>query len=182
MRGDIPKTLFLGLGASVVSYYRCFLPAIALGAEYATWAADTQGTIHITGGLGSPPPTVGDLPNYQVVIVQYAAGKSWLRKMRELQARGGVVLYEIDDYFQSARKSKTHEAAHMFHGERIRDLEMAMRAADGVVCSTGYIARRYRSFNDRTWECNNGIDLNRYAGKKPPHGDAVTLGWAGGIG
>jgi glycosyltransferase involved in cell wall biosynthesis len=182
MSVDIPKTVFLGLGASVVSYYRCFLPAISLGAEYATWAADDAGTIHLTGGLGSPPPSLADLPNYEVVIVQYAAGKSWLRKMRELQNQGVVVLYEIDDYFQSARKSKTHEMAHKFGAERIRDLEMGMRAADGVICSTAYIARRYRSFNDRTWECNNGIDLNRYEGTKPDRGDMVTLGWAGGVG
>ena len=34
LMSDIPKTVFLGLGASVVSYYRAFLPAVTLGAEY----------------------------------------------------------------------------------------------------------------------------------------------------
>ena len=34
----IPKTLFVGWGVSVVSYYRCFLPAVALGADYVAWA------------------------------------------------------------------------------------------------------------------------------------------------
>ena len=38
---EIPKTLFLGLGTSVVAYYRCFLPAVALGADYAIWAGET---------------------------------------------------------------------------------------------------------------------------------------------
>ena len=37
-----------------------------------------------------------------------------------------------------------------------------MRVADGIICSTGFLARRYRSFNQRTWECRNGIDLKRY--------------------
>ena len=37
---EIPKTLFLGLGTSVVAYYRCFLPAVALGADYALWVGD----------------------------------------------------------------------------------------------------------------------------------------------
>src|SRR3954453_19701478 len=182
MSADIPKTLFLGLGTSVVSYYRCFLPALTLGAEYATWAALPNDSIVLTGGLGNPPPSIEDLPNYEVVVVQYASGKGWLRMMRQLQAQGVVVLYEIDDYFQSARKSKTHELAHRFGVERIRELELAMRAADGVICSTDYIARRYRSFNARTWTCQNGIDLNRYAGKKPESGDWVTIGWAGGVG
>jgi glycosyltransferase involved in cell wall biosynthesis len=182
MSAEIPKTLFLGLGTSVVSYYRCFLPALTLGAEYATWAALPNETLVLTGGLGNPPPSIEDLANYDVVIVQYASGKAWLRKMRELQAQGVTVLYEIDDYFQSARKSKTHELAHRFGADRIRDLELAMRASDGVVCSTDYIARRYRSFNARTWTCQNGIDLNRYTGSKPERGEWVTIGWAGGVG
>jgi glycosyltransferase involved in cell wall biosynthesis len=50
-----------------------------------------------------------------------------------------------------------------------------------VICSTPYLARRYRSFNDRTWACRNGIDLKRYAWPKPPR-QGVTIGWAGGIG
>src|SRR3954454_22326139 len=58
MSEQIPKTLFLGLGASVVSYYRCFLPALTLGAEYATWGAVTEDTVVLTGVLGSPPPSI----------------------------------------------------------------------------------------------------------------------------
>ena len=38
-----------------------------------------------------------------------------------------------------------------------------MRVTDGIICSTDYLARRYRSFNERTWACYNGIDLKRYA-------------------
>ena len=37
----IPKTLFVGWGVSVVSYYRCFLPAVALGADYVAWGRPT---------------------------------------------------------------------------------------------------------------------------------------------
>lgn len=179
---DIPKTLFLGLGASVVSYYRCFLPAIALGAEYATWGALADDSVVLTGGLGSPPPSMEDLPDYEVVVVQYANGRSWLNTIRELQDQGVKVLYEIDDYVQAARKSKTHELAHKFGADRVRDLEMGMRAVDGMICSTSFIARRYRSFNDHTWECRNGVDLNRYDYKKPDRGDFVTIGFAGGVG
>jgi len=182
MSEQIPKTLFLGLGASVVSYYRCFLPALTLGAEYATWGALANETVVLTGGLGNPPPSMEDLPSYEVVIVQYASGKAWLRTMRKLQGQGVTVLYEIDDYFQSARKSKTHEMASRFGADRIRDLEMAMRASDGIICSTDFIARRYRSFNARTWTCQNGIDLNRYEGAKPDRHGTVTIGWAGGVG
>jgi rhamnosyltransferase len=180
---DIPKTVFLGLGASVVSYYRCFLPAMALGAEYATWASGMEkDQVVLTGGLGTPPPSLEDLPNYDVVVIQYANGRTWLKQIRKLQDAGVTVLYEIDDYVQAARKSKTHELAHKFGSDRIKDLEMGMRAVDGMICSTEWIARRYRAFNPNTWECRNGIDLNRYAWKKPDRHGMVTLGWSGGVG
>jgi|tagenome__1003787_1003787.scaffolds.fasta_scaffold20615560_1 glycosyltransferase involved in cell wall biosynthesis len=179
---DIPKTLFLGLGASVVSYYRCFLPALALGAEYATWGAAADHQLVLTGGLGSPPPTIADFPSYEVIVVQYANGKSWLKPMRKLQAQGVKVLYEIDDYVQAARKNKSHELSDKFGLDRVRDLEMGMRAADGMICSTEWIAKRYRAFNPHTWECRNGIDLNRYERPKPARKGVVTIGWSGGVG
>jgi glycosyltransferase involved in cell wall biosynthesis len=180
---DIPKTLFLGLGASAVSYYRCFLPAITLGAEYVTWAAaGPDRDVVLTGGLGNPPPTLDDLTNFEVVVIQYATGRSWLKRIRALQDAGVTVLYEIDDYVHSTHKSKTHELAKGFTKDRVKDLEMGMRTADGMICSTSWLAGRYRSFNRNTWECRNGIDLNRYSYKRPDRHGMVTIGFAGGVG
>ena len=42
-----------------------------------------------------------------------------------------------------------------------------MRIVDGVICSTEFLARRYRKFNERQWVCPNGIDLKRYAYARP---------------
>jgi glycosyltransferase involved in cell wall biosynthesis len=56
-----------------------------------------------------------------------------------------------------------------------------MRAADGIICSTDWIAKRYASFNSETWVCENGIDLGRYALTRPPR-ETLTIGWAGGTG
>lgn len=176
---EIPKTLFLGLGTSVVAYYRCFLPAVALGADYAIWG--DEHAVRFGGGFGDRPPRREDLFDYDVVVLQYGSGKDWLKLTRRLQDAGVTVLYEIDDYVHSARKSKTHEMAGAFGAERLRNMEMVMRVADGIICSTGFIARRYRSFNQRTWECRNGIDLKRYEYRKPPRA-GVTIGWAGGVG
>ena len=176
---EIPKTLFLGLGSSVVSYYRCFLPAVALGADYAIWG--DEHAVRFGGGFGDRPPRREDLFDYDVVVLQYGSGKDWLKLTRQLQDAGVTVLYEIDDYVHSARKSKTHEMAGAFGADRLRNMEMVMRVADGIICSTGFIARRYRSFNPRTWECRNGIDLKRYEHRKPPR-SGVTIGWAGGVG
>jgi glycosyltransferase involved in cell wall biosynthesis len=179
---NIPKTLFLGWGASVVSYYRAFLPAVALGADYAAWIGDEKATdFRLITGLGPRTPTVEELFDYEVVIIQQPRGRRWTKLIRELQAAGVVVLYEIDDYVQSARKIKSHELTDIFDADFVREMELSMRVTDGIVCSTDYLARRYRSFNDRTWACYNGVDLKRYAWPKPAR-SGVTIGWAGGVG
>ena len=180
---SIPKTLFIGWGVSVVSYYRAFLPAVGLGADYVAWVStdDKAHEIRLVSGLGARPPRLEELFDYDVIIIQQPRGKEWLRVIRDLQAAGVVVLYEIDDYVQSARKIKSHELTDVFDAEFVGEMEMAMRVTDGIVCSTDYLARRYRNFNARTWACYNGIDTKRYAWPKPAR-TGVTIGWAGGVG
>ena len=114
-------------------------------------------------------------------MIQQPRGVRWMKIIRELQAAGVTVLYEIDDYVQSARKIKSHELTEIFDADFVREMEMAMRVTDGIVCSTDYLARRYRSFNERTWACYNGIDVKRYAWPRPER-TGVTIGWAGGVG
>jgi glycosyltransferase involved in cell wall biosynthesis len=178
----LPKTLFIGWGVSVVSYYRAFLPAVALGADYVAWIGDeTASKFQLITGLGARPPKREELFDYDVIILQQPRGVEWLKFIRELQDAGVTVLYEIDDYVQSARKIKSHELTDIFDAEFVGQMEMAMRVTDGIVCSTDYLARRYRRFNDRTWACYNGIDLNRYAYPDPER-QGVTIGWAGGVG
>ena len=180
---SIPKTLFIGWGVSVVSYYRAFLPAVGLGADYVAWVStdDKAHEIRLVSGLGARPPRLEELFDYDVIIIQQPRGKEWLRVIRDLQAAGVVVLYEIDDYVQSARKIKSHELTDVFDAEFVREMELPMRVTDGIVCSTDYLARRYRNFNARTWACYNGIDTKRYAWPKPAR-TGVTIGWAGGVG
>ncbi len=182
MHQAIPKTLFIGWGVSVVSYYRAFLPAVALGADYVAWIGDDKASkFHLITGLGARPPKREELFDYDVIVLQQPRGVEWLKFIRELQDAGVTVLYEIDDYVQSARKIKSHELTDIFDAEFVGQMEMAMRVTDGIVCSTDYLARRYRRFNDRTWACYNGIDLNRYAYPTPER-EGVTIGWAGGVG
>jgi glycosyltransferase involved in cell wall biosynthesis len=59
--------------------------------------------------------------------------------------------------------------------------EASMRACDGIICTTRYIATRYRAFNANVWVCENGLDLGRYALTRREH-ETVTIGWSGGTG
>lgn len=176
----LPKTLFIGWNYdSVVAYYRCFLPAMALGADHMVWRF-TDKAIELLGGLGDLPRPE-DLFEYEVVVLQQPSGRAWLNVVRELQSRGIRVLYEIDDYIQGARKVKSHELSDVFDEKVVRDMELVMGVCDGVICTTDFLARRYLKFNERTWVCPNGIDFARYRHPKPPR-SGVTIGWAGGIG
>jgi glycosyltransferase involved in cell wall biosynthesis len=176
---EIPRTVFLGAGKTGVAYYRCFLPAVALRANFAMWG--NQDDLTFGGGFGPEPFRRADLFDYDVVILQYGAGKQWFQLIHELRDAGVTVLYEIDDYVHGLRKARSHELNFAFGSQRLRQMELVMRATDGIIGSTAFIARRYRSFNPRTWECGNGIDLRRYARPRPPR-SGVTIGWAGGVG
>jgi glycosyltransferase involved in cell wall biosynthesis len=179
---ELPKTIFVGYGPDMISYYRCFLPAVALGVDYAAWVSNMEvSSINLVTGLGALPPTKEDLFDYEVVVVQQARGVLWLNLIRDLQAAGVTVLYEIDDYVQSARKTKSHEMSDTLNAKFVQQMELSMHVADGIICSTDYLARRYRAHNERTWTCPNGIDLPRYAHPRIER-EGVTIGWSGGVG
>jgi glycosyltransferase involved in cell wall biosynthesis len=178
---DIPKTLFIGWQSSVVSYYRCFLPAIGLGADYVARDGEPPNLRFMTG-LGDPPPSIHTVKDYEVVVLQQPRGVGFLRYIRALQGMGLTVLYEIDDYVQGARRDKRHELTDVYNQDVVRSLEMCMRVCDGMIVTTPFLARRYRAFNDHIWVCPNGIDVKRYEMPKPPRSEYVTIGWAGGVG
>lgn len=175
------NAIFVGLGASAVSWYRCALPARALGADWIGTAGAPADLRLRTGEIGRPLTAVEDLRGYDVVVLQQPRGSAWLRVIRDLQASGTCVLFEIDDYVQGVRKASGHGAADGFDGDDVKALELCMRASDGVLCATGHLASRYRAFNRRVWVCENGLDLGRYALTRPPR-EGVTIGWAGGTG
>ncbi len=68
--------------------------------------------------------------------------------------------------------------AHVEDVPTLRGIESLMRACDGVLCATPYLAERYAPFNANVSVCENGLDLRGYALSKPQR-DTVTIGWAG---
>jgi glycosyltransferase involved in cell wall biosynthesis len=173
----LPRTLFVARGNGGICWYRVVLPATALGAD---WIAVNGKPPELDVLAGVTQGQV-DLGSYDVVVLQQPVGREWLREIRRLQSRGVVVLFEIDDYLQSVRKIDSHELRGAIDKQMVRDAELNMRVVDGVICSTPYLARRYRAFNRRLWVCPNGIDLKRYAYTRGER-EQVTVGWAGGVG
>ncbi|HEX8101725.1 MAG TPA: glycosyltransferase [Solirubrobacteraceae bacterium] len=175
----LPRTLFVAKGNGSVAWYRCALPAMALGLPWVGASKDDPSFTVCTGD--SVITGLEGLFDYEVVILQQPVGAAWARAIRRLQEAGVTVLFEIDDYVQAIRKMRDHDFAHTFTKENLQAFEIAMRAADGLVVSTEWLAKRYRAVNPNVWVCRNGIDLRRYALTRPARPE-VNIGWAGGTG
>ena len=176
----LPKTLFLARGGGAAGWYRCALPAMALGLEWLGVQNDPPALDFVTG-LTRERLSPADLETYDVLVIQQPSGTAWTREIRRLQAAGVKVVFEIDDYVQAVRKMADHEFGHHFNKDVVRTYELNMKLADALICSTDFLAERYRAFNPRTWVCRNGIDLGRYALTRPAR-ETVNIGWAGGTG
>jgi glycosyltransferase involved in cell wall biosynthesis len=176
----LPKTLFIARGAGAAGWYRCALPAMALGLEWLGVQNDPPALDFVTG-LTRERLAMSDLENYDVVVIQQPSGTGWTGEIRRLQDAGVKVVFEIDDYVHAVRKMADHEFGHHFGKDIVRTYELNMRLADALICSTDFLAERYRAFNPNVFVCRNGIDPRRYEVTKPQR-DTVTIGWAGGTG
>jgi glycosyltransferase involved in cell wall biosynthesis len=179
---DPANILFFGTGSAAQCWYRCALPARALGADWVGGAGEPDAIQFYTGQAKRPIRDIRDFAAYEVVVLQLVHGRGWLRAIRDLQAAGVKVIYEIDDYVHGVAKAKSHAYAKRFDKALLADLELTMRACDAIICSTDYIASRYRALNADISVCQNGLDLGRYALTRRPERAGVTIGWAGGTG
>jgi glycosyltransferase involved in cell wall biosynthesis len=176
----IPRTLFVGIGKTGVAWYRCALPAMYLDCDW-LGAVGEPPNMHFVTGLTEQPSARDAMFDYDVVVLQQPASEAWLSTIGALQTRGVTVLFDIDDYVHAVRKQSDHVNAKAFGLERLRNYERCMAASDGIICSTPWLAERYRQFNPRVWVCRNGLDLGRYNLTRPRR-PGVAIGWSGASG
>jgi glycosyltransferase involved in cell wall biosynthesis len=177
---DLPRTLFMSRGNNGTAWYRCALPAIALDCGWVCYGGEPP-NLQLVWGKTQDDISVADLAGYDVLIVQQPSGPAWLKAIRDWQRQGIVVLIDVDDYLRSVRKKRDHDFADLYSKKRVEEYEMCMRVADGLICSTEWLADKYRSLNPVTHVCRNGIDLKRYALTLPERAH-VGVGWAGATG
>jgi glycosyltransferase involved in cell wall biosynthesis len=178
---DPSRTLFIGIGMSAPCWYRCALPAMQLGAEWCGVRGEAPKLQFVTGA-STRALDVEELFSYDTVVLQQPRGAGWLKLIRRLQAAGVTVLFEIDDDVHAVRKIASHAHRGTYGKNYVRDIELNMRACDGLIVATEFLAQRYRPLNPRVWVCRNGLDLGRFDLTPPGNGDQVTIGWAGGTG
>jgi glycosyltransferase involved in cell wall biosynthesis len=177
---DGSDILFVGVGKSSVLWYRCALPAMALGADWIGVRGRPPGPQVVTGEVRGPS-MIPRFENYRVVIFQQVYGREWLAQINSLRERKIKVLYEIDDYLHGVSGQTHHGYAKHFTKQRLQGHELCMRACDGIICSTDYIARRYAKFNRSVYVCAVGLDVARYALTRPER-PTVNVLWAGATG
>lgn len=180
------QVLFVGIGNSRISWYRCVLPAMYLGCDWIGVTGQPP-ELRFATGYVKGATQMARFEDYDAVVVQQARGHGWFRLIERLQSHGIPVLYEIDDYVHGIRKAKDHDFRDEYPREQVRQMELCMRRADGMIVSTEYLARRYRTYNKRVWVCPNGLDMARYRLSRPQPltidgARKVTIGWAGATG
>lgn len=178
------EILFVGQGKTAVCWYRVALPAMHLGADWVgVYITDDPRVpeLHVATGIVRHDTREPNFEDYRLVIVQQPLGEAWVRRIRGLQVKGIKVLFEVDDYLHGVHKAQGHDFARYYNKEILPKFEMCMRAADGLICSTDYIAYRYARFNQNTYVCRNGIDMGRYR-LTIPERPTVSIGWAGATG
>lgn len=179
---DIKKdVLFVGTqGSSAVFWYRCALPAMTLGCDYVGLAGEPPEAIYATGIVRGESKRPNFL-DYKVVVLQQPHGPGWLKIIRELRAKGIVVLFEVDDWLHAIQHQRDHDFREDFDKTSMIDFEKCMKACDGMIVSTDFLRSIYRSFNRNIEVCENGVDVSRYDLKKPGR-RTVNIGWAGATG
>jgi glycosyltransferase involved in cell wall biosynthesis len=177
---DLPRTLFVSRGNKAPAWYRCALPAMALGCDWVCYGNEPP-ELQLEWGTTQQQLTLADLDDYDVLVIQQPPGAGWLNAIRDWQRKGIVVLLDFDDYLRGVRKQRDHDFAARYTKERIAEYELCLRAADGVICSTPWLADRYSALNPSTYVCQNGIDLKRFA-VTPPERAHVGVGWSGATG
>jgi glycosyltransferase involved in cell wall biosynthesis len=186
MEGRNIQALFVGLSASRIAWFRIVLPALFLGCDW-VGVDGLPPKLRFSTGYVKQATQMARFEDYPIVVVQQPRGRGWFDLIGKLQARGIKVLVEIDDFVHGIRKAVDHDFREEYTREVVRQMELCMRRADGMIVSTEYLARRYRRFNRRVWVCPNGLDMARYRLSRPQRPlldgkPAVTIGWAGATG
>lgn len=173
--------VMVGLGTTAPCYYRVMLPAMQLGCDWVGVVGAPPKLRWVTGGVRGESKMPDFVDDYSIVVLQQPAGKLWMDFVETMQGLGKKVVVEVDDYLHGIKGREDHQFQHAFDDKMILGWEEILRKADGVICSTEYILKKYRKFNENIYLCPNGIDLRRYALTRREN-DTVNIGWAGATG
>lgn len=185
---SVTRALFVSHGVSRAGWYRCVLPAMFGGWDWAALGGDPPG-LHLYSSWIDQATREPDFLSYDVVVIQQARGEKWAGLIRKMRSHGVKVLYEIDDYVHGIRHADDHDFRQHYQKQHLKQMEVCMRACDGIIVSTEYLRSKYEYLaRDRpVFVCENGLDMGRYRLTRPPRGEVngretVSVLWSGATG
>lgn len=173
----------LGLASVVMPFYD---PEAENQGEW-QWYADKDFTLN-----GSRGELVHLISQADVIVTQYVHTPQALALLEGLKATfqhpdiikqhgKKVFLAEIDD---DVLDTPPWNAAFQQYGpnQKIRNTVIEfLKAMDGVICSTPFLAAKYADLNENTYVVPNGIDLRQWDKYKNEHAkNEIRIGWSGG--
>ena len=167
--------LFIGLGATAPSWYRCALPAHALGADW-VGTYDNLGGPVIAGNIEEI-----DYNDYDIIVAQQPYGEKSLEFIKQRQSEGKKVIFECDDFLHGVKKIEGHKNQKAYHKKRLRQTVEVMQQCDAMICSTEFLSNEYSKYNPNQFVCENGIETEKYNIERPER-EPIIIGWAGGTG
>lgn len=176
-RGCTLKPLFIGVGPSASCYYRIALPASQLKYDWIGRGLKTDLSDLLAGSVNEVP----DINKYDIIVIQQPYGDEWLKWIKERQSAGQKVIYEIDDFVHGVNRIEGHRFKSHYNKKVVRSHVECMKQADGLICSTEFLAEQYSKYNENVQACLVGIDSERYNVEFPLRSH-VVIGWMGGTG
>lgn len=123
-----------------------------------------------------------------ILVIERQYDTSLIPMLRAVQARGGRVLYEIDDSYHTIPRSNPNFATFSTGREATNGAETIMAMCDGIIVSTPYLADAYAKYNKNVHVCYNSIDDRQigllgldncvYTGALKRPGE-IRIGWGG---
>ena len=165
----------------MVPWYRTGMPAFHLGCDWAGVIGE-PGELLMETSLKRGGHTMPEFDAYKMIVLQYVSGAKWLKQIRDWQAKGIKVIYEVDDFLHGVRKVKNHQAAKAYSASKLREFELCMRACDAMIVSTDWLAHRYSRYNENIYVCKICIEGSRHRRLELPQRKTINVGWAGGVG
>jgi glycosyltransferase involved in cell wall biosynthesis len=170
--------LFIGRGHTPSSWYRCGLPANYLGCD---WIGINKGPPGVGVFLCGNIPEIPDPTQYKLIIAQMPYGEDWEQKIKNWKKLGIKIIFECDDFLHGVRKIDRHPHKNAYGRKQLKSYERCMGLADALICSTEFLASRYKKYNSKIFVCPIGVETRLYDIELPKR-DHIALGWAGGAG
>lgn len=161
------------------AYYRCVLPARQLP-KYGWETAVGMPRVHPDTGIGVAHED-GMLIGWDVSVFKLMMHQVIPEMFRKMQAKGERIIVDIDDFHYGLHEDNVAFSAtnpHLSPDNNRAFYEVAIRVADTVTVSTGFLADFYSRRCRDVRVIRNGLDTERYEPIEQP--EQPRIGWVGG--